>query len=613
MKPLNLDNSPCSPISSNCVVWQGPDIPCINLCKGDTVSDVVYKLAEELCCVLTILDINSYDLSCFNAGSSKPEDFKAFIQFLTEKICELEGIPMHTHDGENGECPDNCIVTVAEPFRDDDRSTMNLVDYAKAMGNKIADNIDEINLNKTAISNHEVRIVSLETTPPPTFTLPSITPDCVLPSIPTLIDQVLSALESDYCNLRTSTGLPTEISVAVANQTVADSDISKFNPSNTMSTEYSGLWISPSTTLADSVTNLWLALSDFRNASEPSVAVNSSDTIDISLSILDREYTIEANIVDTGWVNLEGFNHYPLSIPKPQVRKIGKTLQFRGLVYIPLSNDGGATLIPLLAATSYYDEYYVAPFTGTGGVILDSNGALYFNSNASVIPISVLPAADLLDSTYKKSGVIATRAIDLDATYGTALTAYGAVSITSDKKLLFQVLKDLEITATNPAGYKGSSALRFITSDVRQGEYVPDYTSTNTYIHNGGRGASTVTINTAGSGYTDGTYSIHLDGGSGRGLIVTVTITAGAVVSVDGIVEAGVGYSNTDTGLTSTELDNLAGGTLATFDVTAVSNSPYSIQTEVRNITWPFSCDAGEETDLGGFTFFLDGLTAYID
>ena len=40
MKPLNLDNKPCSPISSNCVVWQGPDIPCIQLCTGDTVSDV---------------------------------------------------------------------------------------------------------------------------------------------------------------------------------------------------------------------------------------------------------------------------------------------------------------------------------------------------------------------------------------------------------------------------------------------------------------------------------------------------------------------------------------------------------------------------------------------
>ena len=48
MKPLNLDNSPCSPISSNCVIWQGPDISCINICKGDTVSDVVAALTSSV-------------------------------------------------------------------------------------------------------------------------------------------------------------------------------------------------------------------------------------------------------------------------------------------------------------------------------------------------------------------------------------------------------------------------------------------------------------------------------------------------------------------------------------------------------------------------------------
>ena len=31
----------CNPVSSNCVVWQGPDLACIDLCKGDTVSNVV--------------------------------------------------------------------------------------------------------------------------------------------------------------------------------------------------------------------------------------------------------------------------------------------------------------------------------------------------------------------------------------------------------------------------------------------------------------------------------------------------------------------------------------------------------------------------------------------
>ena len=43
------DSNGCNNISSNCVIWQGPDISCINLCNGDTVSDVVAALAEKLC------------------------------------------------------------------------------------------------------------------------------------------------------------------------------------------------------------------------------------------------------------------------------------------------------------------------------------------------------------------------------------------------------------------------------------------------------------------------------------------------------------------------------------------------------------------------------------
>lgn len=530
MKPLNLDNSPCSPISSNCVIWQGPDIPCIDLCTGDTVSTVVAKLAEELCCVLTILDINSYDLSCFNINQSKPEDFKAFIQFLVERICELENIDPHTHEGlGEGECPSGCIVTVAEPFQEDGNTTMNLTDYAIAIGNQVAKNITEINVNKVAIEDHEVRITTLEVAPPPTFTLPDVTPACVLPSVPTPMDQVLTALEADYCNLRTATGTSSDLAKAVLAQCVADTDLSKTNPANAMITEYAGTWVSPAVSLSDSVTNLWVALCDLRDASEVSLAVNDTETIDLDLTVVDKAYTLEANIADTGWVDLQGFSYYPLSIRKPQVRKIGKALHFRGTVYIPLSNDGGTTLIPLLANNSYYGEYFVAPFTGAGGVTLNSNGAIYFNQNTSVIPVDVLPAATNLDSSYRRDHTIATRAIDLDPTYGTSLSSYGRATLTEDKRLVFSTLKDLEITINSGSGYKGSSALRFITSYVRTGEYVPNYIGTNTDIHN------------------------------------------------------------------------------------APSNADFPLTSETRNITWPFSCDAGEETDLGGFTFELDGLIAYID
>ena len=67
MKPLNLDKSTCNPISSNCVIWGGPDIECINLCKGDTITDVTYKLALELC----IFKLFSFFINFQNYGVIK--------------------------------------------------------------------------------------------------------------------------------------------------------------------------------------------------------------------------------------------------------------------------------------------------------------------------------------------------------------------------------------------------------------------------------------------------------------------------------------------------------------------------------------------------------------
>jgi hypothetical protein len=60
----NTEKESCSPVSSNCVIWQGPDLPCINLCKGDSVSDVVYKLAVEICDLKSDIGLTDVDLTC---------------------------------------------------------------------------------------------------------------------------------------------------------------------------------------------------------------------------------------------------------------------------------------------------------------------------------------------------------------------------------------------------------------------------------------------------------------------------------------------------------------------------------------------------------------------
>src|SRR5689334_13204727 len=89
--PTNKENDAgCSPISSNCVIWQGPDIPCIKLCKGDNISDVTAKLAKELCTVLDYLDIKNYDLECFNPVCPTLTNFQELIQFIITQLCNLQ-------------------------------------------------------------------------------------------------------------------------------------------------------------------------------------------------------------------------------------------------------------------------------------------------------------------------------------------------------------------------------------------------------------------------------------------------------------------------------------------------------------------------------------------
>jgi len=86
MKPININKEGCNPISSNCIVWQGPDIECINLCKGDTVTEVVYKLATELCKIIDTFNVSNYDISCLDLACT-PKTFEELIQATITAIC----------------------------------------------------------------------------------------------------------------------------------------------------------------------------------------------------------------------------------------------------------------------------------------------------------------------------------------------------------------------------------------------------------------------------------------------------------------------------------------------------------------------------------------------
>jgi hypothetical protein len=552
MKPLNLDNSPCSPISSNCVIWQGPDIPCIKLCRGDSISDVIHKLATELCNIMDLLDVNGYDLSCFDLVGCKPTNIQELIQFLIEKICAIEAVDagiIAENDLEKRSTSANTLVTVAPCFVVGTTTVMTVTEYAIAMGTAICGLIDQITLINLQLDTLNIRVTTLEDAIPPSFTVPSIIVDCTLsPSVIAgnsyTIDIVLDALVNDntygYCVLLSSTGLPADIVSAVLSQCIANSSVTLTNPPVPFATQYLGSWINTPATVADAITNLWITVCDIYNyLIALTFTGDTTSTIEVTVSP-GPAHIISAKLLDTGWIDLDGFIYYSGTTGTtlvPQARRIGNMVHFRGTLVIPIDDGTGSVLGWNYGFGPAVDTYYlsntVTPASvGPGSVSTSTSGTVTFNQGTSVIPTSIMGVAETFDNNYGISFVVGTRPIEIDAAPVTSsvLTGLFNISISASKILSVTLPKNAEQNAFSGTAAFNTSHLNYIVSHVIAGDNVPDFANANTNI-NSNTGAGTIALN--------------------------------------------LEYSATN--------------------------------------IYPFSCNANDETQVGGFRILLDGLTAYIN
>lgn len=310
MKPINADNPGCDPISSNCVIWQGPDLGCIGLCKGDSVSQVVYKLAKEICSILDTLNIESYDIECLNVGGCDPVDFKALIQVLINKICDLENIDTTTtittdtdkNGGDRGQFPiktrvlsgDNvpdAVMATPEEFwyknsLGDTVKEQQIFDVAYTAANKINTIVGEISTIDRTLGNHEERIQVIESQPVPTLNLPNLSPVCVSaePLLP--LDELTRLLETDFCELKSATGAPIEIYEALSKQLAGLNQMPQLANKGSFMEALPG-WKDEVTNLADSYSNMLLTLADIRAAvlsMQLIVTGTDCDALDVVLS-----------------------------------------------------------------------------------------------------------------------------------------------------------------------------------------------------------------------------------------------------------------------------------------------------------------------------------------
>jgi hypothetical protein len=306
----------CAPVSSNCVIWQGPDIPLINLCKGDSISDVTAKLASELTTLVEQLDITGFDVSCFPPICPKPENIHDLIQFILDTLCAccVNGQGGSGTGGGTTTCEESlsCEVPIAACFQYVDSfgnnvTTMKLVDYAQAIANKVCSFTSQISTINNTLTDHETRLDTLEAcvlpcnTDPVQPTVPSS--QCILPletNIP--IVDFAEELEIQFCGLKSATGTPTEINTAldVSCANTIGSSPSLADPiSNPSMSTISG-WTATPDTLAESFGNLWITVCDLRNA-----FMNLKTTVDACCGVNCNDNTFSLSGLMTARFNAD--------------------------------------------------------------------------------------------------------------------------------------------------------------------------------------------------------------------------------------------------------------------------------------------------------------------
>jgi hypothetical protein len=160
-KPTNTRSAGCAITTSNAVVWQGPDLCCIDLCHGDTISDVINQIAKRICKIFEMLDVQSYDLSGLLDKECPPANFVELIQLLIDTVTTINSGTSVGTSGSTG-CPD-CEMAVATCFQEQYGSVLSMTDYVTALGVKICNQQVVIQTQNNALAQMQIQISALQT------------------------------------------------------------------------------------------------------------------------------------------------------------------------------------------------------------------------------------------------------------------------------------------------------------------------------------------------------------------------------------------------------------------------------------------------------------------
>ena len=270
MNPVrsNLNKEGCSPVSSNCVTWQGPDIQCINLCKGDTISEVTYKIAAEICDLKDRIGLTDIDLTCLvQVCQTTPEPTKTLNNILTlliNKVCCLSDIVNNIPDPGTPYVEPTLNLYACLKYQDQFGNTVNqlpLSQYVLQMASVLCQTVQTVSIDHPQVVQNTADIAALMNATNPVLQVQS----CLSGSV-TDIDVALENLETTFCSYKNVLGSTTDLTKVYSQPYVCVNGSTKqlMNPKVGMS-NMTG-WNNTPTNLGQILQNMWLTICDMRGA-----------------------------------------------------------------------------------------------------------------------------------------------------------------------------------------------------------------------------------------------------------------------------------------------------------------------------------------------------------
>ena len=210
-------NDSVDPQFSSNTFWDGPDIACLKICNGQSISKVIYTIANQVCDLLAPLNLSTLTLDCaleiLNKKDAPNRTIQNVLQLLIDNSCGLKKLI------------DNLQLQVDGTKTDDFVIDLKCLKTSNSFGSTITLNrdetmqlfVNEICSLKSNQSYLDGRMTSIQNQMDAIDLKPVITElsiaTCVFPTILPTSQQVVK-VSTDYCNYKTLVGATIDIATA---------------------------------------------------------------------------------------------------------------------------------------------------------------------------------------------------------------------------------------------------------------------------------------------------------------------------------------------------------------------------------------------------------------